>query len=74
MEPVAACWKKFASNTPRTLARQSRLGNLGDMVFSENRGTLFGGPFKGILFYLGMKGIMTPILGNAHMPRKSSDW
>ena len=28
---------------------------------SENRGTLFGGPFKGILFYWGIKGV--PLFG-----------
>ena len=33
---------------------------------SEKRGTLFGGPFKGILFYLGYRR-GTPILRNAHI-------
>ena len=36
------------------------------MGVSENRGTLFGGPFKGILFYLGCKRD-TPVLGNAQI-------
>ena len=32
----------------------------------EHRGTLLGGPFKGIIFYWGYtRG--TPILGNAHL-------
>ena len=36
------------------------------MGVSENRGTLSGGPFKGILVYLGYnRG--TPILGNTHV-------
>ena len=39
------------------------------MGVSENRGTLFGGPFKGILFYLGyQRG--TPILGNTHIAKQ----
>ena len=32
---------------------------------AENRGTLSGGPFEGILFYLGPRG--TPVLGNSHV-------
>ena len=34
---------------------------------SENRGTLFGGPFKGIRFYLGYERDIPPILANTHM-------
>ena len=44
---------------------QALLGGSWGGIDSENRGTVLGGPFKGILLYLGQKR-GTPILGNTH--------
>ena len=52
--------------------RRMRGSELTRVGVSENRGTLFGGPLKGILFYMGYKrGTPPPILENAHVNTSS---